>query len=150
MSVEKRWKIHKKLEIVAGILCCLVGILFIYSGGKVNYNANKIKENGLKAEAIILNWDVEKRLHVAGRVKYICLVKFIVGEQERIGKAISSDVVFAGEHVNIYYLPDSLDEVEDVVIDIKSDFDGPGSNSIDSGIFFLTVGIVFFLYVKGK
>lgn len=59
-----------------------------------------------------------------------------IGEQEIIGKAISSHVVFSGDYVNVYYLPDSTDEVEDVVIEGEIGFYGPGSNEIDYGIFF--------------
>lgn len=140
----------KRIEMAAGFLCCLLGILFICIGGKVNYKAKKIMDNGVRVQATIFEWDVQKRIHVAGCVKYVCLVKFSVGEQERIGKAISSHVVFRGDYVNIYYLPDSTDEVEDVVIEGEIGIYGPGSNQIDCGIFFLAVGIILFLHVKGR
>lgn len=52
--------------------------------------------------------------------------------------------------LNIYYLPDSSDEVEDVVIEGEIGFYGPGSNQIDCGIFFLVAGIILFLHVKGR
>lgn len=141
----------KRIEMAAGFLCCLLGILFIGIGGKNNYRAKKIVNNGVRVQAIILERDVQRRIPVPGQhMKYVSMVKFSVGEQERIGKAVSSHAVFRGDYVNIYYLPDSTDEVEDVVIEGEIGLYGPGSNQIDCGIFFLGAGIIFFLYVKGR
>ena len=127
----------KRIEMAAGVLGCLLGILFICIGGKAEYKAEKIIDTGIRVEAIVLESEVQKRIHVAGRhAKYVCLVKFLIGEQERIGKAISYYPVFSGDYVNIYYLPDSKDEVEDVVIEGDIGFYCPGSNQIDDGLFF--------------
>lgn len=103
----------KRIEMAAGFLCCLLGILFIGIGGENNYRAKKIMDNGVRVQAIILERDVQRRIPVPGQhMKYVSMVKFSVGEQERIGKAVSSHAVFRGDYVNIYYLPDSTDEVD--------------------------------------
>lgn len=146
----KRLETKKKFQLAGGIFFCLLAIYFFIYGGMVNYNAKKIRENGIKVQAEIIKRGIQERFMAIPTLKYIYLVKFTVEGEERIGKAVSSELILTRDCVDIYCLPDSSKEVMDVVIESKKEYHSTGSNMIEYGIFFMIVSLGFFSYLKNR
>lgn len=115
--LKSYYKEHKPfIRIVCCVLFFVIGIIFVGTGIVKMNEQTKIENEGKKINAKVVQCEAKKVYLELRRIEYHYLVEFVVDGKVIQGKTISSHSTLVGKDIDIYYLPDTLDEVCNVVI----------------------------------
>lgn len=127
MKEKEKKKYESLLKIGTIILFCM-GIFCLFFGLSQNRKVSQIKEQGIKTEAVVKRYEFLRRFSKAESHRREYFVEFIVNGQKVQGKTISRANYIRGDCVEIYYLPETKQELRDVVF--SNEKEGLGNDYI--------------------